>query len=95
MASTATSLKGNGTRLGENDEHAAHARKQAKKDRYMQWFYYSHVIPLVGLVFFVDFEMFTKISLMYTTTVSAITAGATYGARGKAESAEAASYDNP
>lgn len=62
----------------------------ARRDRVLQWFYYLHVIPLVAIAFLLEFELFTKISLVYTTTVSAVTAGATYGARGKAQRAEAA-----
>lgn len=75
------------------DGEAEDARRAAGRDRRMQWFYYSHAVPLVAIAFLLDFEMFTKVSLLYTTTVSAITAGATYGAKGKAERAEATGYD--
>lgn len=56
----------------------------------MEWFYYLHVPALLVSAFLLEFEMFTRVSLLYTTTVSAITAGATYGAKAEAASAEVA-----
>ena len=54
----------------------------------MELFYFSHVPVLVAMAFLLEFEMFVRVSGVYTTVVSAITAGATYGAKRKAEDAE-------
>lgn len=60
----------------------------ARRDIWIERFYYLHVVPLVTIAFVLDFELFTKVSLVYTTVVSAVTAGATYGARARAKMAE-------
>ncbi len=79
----------------DKDQKAGAAHKADRRDQLIKWFYYAHAAPLVAIAFVLNFELFTKISLVYTTTVSAITAGATYAARGKASAAEAAGYENP
>ncbi len=71
------------------------AKKDSNRARIMEIFYFLHVPVLVASLFLLEYETFVKVSLLYTTTVSAITAAATYGAKGKASDAEAAGYENP
>jgi hypothetical protein len=66
------------------------AEAAARRAHVMEFFYFAHVPGLVASVVFLDFETFTKVSLLYTTIVSAITAAATYGAKRKASQAESA-----
>lgn len=63
-------------------------RDNAVRWEWMERFYYLHIVPLAASMFLLDFEAFTRLSLLYTTTVSAVTAGATYGAKAKAERAK-------
>lgn len=79
----------------QRDVRAANARREAARARWMARFYFAHVPVLAASVFLLDFETFTKMSLLYTTVVSAITAGATYGAKQKGADAEEAGFENP
>ena len=70
-------------------------RRDARRARLWERFYFTHIPALLAAAFLLDFERFTIVSLLYTTTVSAITAAATYGAKAKAAEAEVASYEHP
>lgn len=74
------------------DETADDARRSARRARRLAKFYYLHP-PFLIAALFLGYETFTKISLLYTTIVSALTAGATYAAKGKATEAEAVTMD--
>lgn len=76
------------------DADVDQARSAARRARRLERFYFTHP-PLLIAALALGFEWFTRVSLLYTTIVSAVTAAATYGAKAKAADAEAASFENP
>lgn len=80
-----------------NDEQTEIIHDARRAERRLLWlerFYYTHP-PLLLAALALGIEGFTIVSLLYTTIVTAITAGATYGAKRKAVLAQIAGYENP